>query len=244
MKILQLTLLLLFGLSSTSRAVDFEQLVKNPSKFDGKRITLVAIAEVGGDRFYFYRPPKPDWSKAGAAREIYGVLRTEAPVYDQFNDKWVKVTGTVDAKYRGLGGDNACSLNIERVRLARETPEKAPTICNKAYAETQFPTLISDPNVFDHKCVDVTGFAHVIGDAFVIYESEKSAEKPDFKKGIFVSQRASDTVEYDRYNNRWIRLRGVVDMNQRGFADYPCGITVDKVQPTSPPNASEHSAHQ
>jgi hypothetical protein len=80
------------------------------------------------------------------------------------------------------------------------------------------------------------GFRHVRGDAFVIYESEDVAERrdhPDYTKGIFVSP-ASDTADYDRYNKRWIKIRGVADMKQRGFADYPCGIIVERVEPTSP----------
>jgi hypothetical protein len=85
----------------------------------------------------------------------------------------------------------------------------------------------------------VTGFAHARGDAFVIYESEKASGGPDsysstrdFTKGIFVSQRVSDTTNYDRYNNHWMKIKGVVDMGQRGFADYPCGIIVEKVEPS------------
>jgi len=76
----------------------------------------------------------------------------------------------------------------------------------------------------------------VRGDAFVIYESEKAAEgrdHPDFTKGVFVSQ-AIDTADYDRYNKHWIKIRGVVDLNQRGFADYPAGIVAEDVRPASP----------
>ncbi len=223
-------LLVLFGLSATSWAVDFEEVIKNPSKFDKKRVTLVAMADVGGDRFYLYQPPKPVWSIAGRGREIYGILRTEAPVYDRFNDRWVEVTGIVDASYRGLGSDNACGLIIDRVRPVREAPAPEITTCNGSYAETRFSEVLSDPNAFEHKCVSLTGFAHVIGDAFVIYESEKAAAKPDFKKGIFVAQRLN-APDYDQFNKRWIKISGVVDMTERGSADYPSGIILERVEP-------------
>jgi hypothetical protein len=101
--------------------------------------------------------------------------------------------------------------------------------------EIKFSQLLDNPKSYEHKCVCVTGFAHVRGDAFAIYDSEKAAggRDPDYAKGIFISP-GSDTADYDRYNKRWIKIRGVVDMKDRGFADYPCGIIVERVEPTSP----------
>lgn len=217
-------------------AVDFEEVINNPSKFDKKRVTLVAMAEVGGDRFYLYRPPKPALSKAGSGREIYGILRTEGPVYDRFNDKLVEVTGVVDANYRGLVSDNACGLIIERVRLAGKV-EKPKLSCGKSSClEIKLSQLAKNPKTYESKCVCIIGFAHIRGDAFVIYESEKAAEgrdHPDFTKGVFVSP-ASGTANYDRYNKQWIKIRGLIDLTQRGFDDYPAGIVAEDVQSALP----------
>jgi hypothetical protein len=230
-----LPVLILLGLSVTSRAVDFEEVIRNPSKFHDKRVTLVAMADVGGDRFYLYRPPKPEWSIAGRGREIYGVLSVEGPIYDRFDDKWIEVTGIIDANYRGLASDNACSLIIEQVRPAGKIQGPELNRCGGACLETQFPQLLKHPRTFEHGCVCVTGFAHVLGDAFVIYESEKAAAKRDIPKGIFVKQKSNEP-NYNRYNNRWIKITGTVEMNERGWANYPCGIIVERVEPVSARN--------
>jgi hypothetical protein len=74
-----LTILLLLGVRVTSWAVEFEQVIKNPSKFHNKRVTLVAMVEGGAvERFYLYQPPEPKVPKDDA-REIYGIISTESP---------------------------------------------------------------------------------------------------------------------------------------------------------------------
>jgi hypothetical protein len=108
-----LTILLLLGVRVTSWAVEFEQMIKKPSKFHNKRVTLVAMVEGGAvERFYLYQPPEPK-SPKDDAREIYGIISTQSPLYERYNKKWVRVTGVIDAEYRGLFAENACSLHIE-----------------------------------------------------------------------------------------------------------------------------------
>jgi hypothetical protein len=228
-----LAVLLLLGSSVSSWAVDFEDVIKNPAEFHNKRVTLVAMADVGGDRFYLYRPPKPEWSIAGRGREIYVLLPVEGPVYDRFDNKWVKITGIIDANYRGLGSDNACGLRVERVRPVEKIQRSQMNCSGRSCLEVRFSQLLKDPKTYEQKCVCVTGFAHVLGDAFVIYESKKAAAKRDFAKGVFITQKF-DAPDYNRYNNRWIKVTGIVDMNERGSADYPCGIIVERVEPASP----------
>jgi len=222
----------LIGLRVTGWAVEFEEVIKNPSKFHNKRVSLVAMADVGGDRFYLYRPPKPE-SPGDDGRVIYGILSREGPVYDRFDNKWVEVTGIIDANYRGLVSENSCGLIIERVRPVEKIQSSQVNCSDHSCLETQFSQLLKDPRAYEHKCICVTGFAHVLGDAFVIYESEKAAAKPDFTKGIFITQKF-DAPDYNHYNKRWIKVTGIVDMNERGFADYPCGIIVEQVEPASP----------
>jgi hypothetical protein len=229
------TFVLVAGSSLTTFGADFNEIIRNPEKFHNKRVTLVAMVEGGGaERFYLYQPPEPK-SPGDDAREIYGLILQESPLYERYNKKLVKVTGVIDASYRGLFSENACGLIIERVRLAGKV-EKPKLSCRGASClEVKFSQLLKNPKSYEHKCVCVTGFAHVRGDAFAIYESEKAAggKDPDFTKGIFVS-RASDTADYDRYNKRWIKIRGVVDLEQRGFADYPAGVVAEQVEPASP----------
>jgi hypothetical protein len=232
----------LSGLSITGWAADFDEVIRNPEKFHNKRVTLVAMVTGGAvERFYLYQPPEPKVSGADS-RVIYGLISGESPFYERYNGKRVRVTGVIDANYRGLAAENACSLHIERVRLADKVEKPKVSCGSAACLEINFSQLLKNPKSYEHKCVCVTGFAHVRGDAFAIYESDKAAvgrsyptgeRYPDYEKGIFVSP-ASDTADYDRSNTRWIKIRGVVDMKQRGFADYPCGIIVERVEPASP----------
>lgn len=234
------TALLFVQWSVTTFGADFNEIIRNPGKFHNKRVTLVAMAEGGADRFYLYQPPEPKPVKDDG-RVICGLLFQESPLYERYNKKWVSVTGMIDASYRGLVSENPCGLIIERVRPVGRVKQPNLSCGGASCLEMKFSQLLKNPKSYEHKCVCVTGFAHVRGDAFVIYESEKASGGPDrysstrdFKKGIFVSQRASDTTNYDGYNNSWIKIRGVVDLNQRGFADYPAGIVAEDVQSTSP----------
>lgn len=220
----------------SSSAAEFNEIIRNPEKFHNKRVTFVAKVTGGAvERFYLYQPPEPKTSGADP-RVIYGLISRESPLYERYDGKRVRVTGVIDTSYRGLAGENACSLLIERVRLAGKAKKPKRTCGGASCLELNFSQLLRNPKSYEHKCVCVTGFAHVRGDAFVIYESETAADgraHPDWKKGIFVSQQPSDTTNYDGFNRRWIRIKGVVDMEQRGFADYPCGIIVEQVQAAS-----------
>jgi hypothetical protein len=228
--------ILLAEWSLSAFGADFNEIIRNPEKFHNKRVTLVAMVTGGAvERFYLYQPPEPKVPGVDA-RVIYGLISGESPLYERYDEKRVRVTGVIDANYRGLAAENACGLRIERVRLADKAEKPRLSCGSDSCLEVKFSQLLKDPKSYEHKCVCITGFAHVRGDAFAIYESKKAAEgrdHPDYEKGIFVSP-VSDTADYDRYNKRWIKIRGVVDMDQRGFADYPCGIIVERVEAASP----------
>ena len=238
---IRITLAFLMSLCLTSRGADFDDIIHHPEKFNGKRVTVVALGMIGGDRFYLYQPPEPQ-SLGDDHRVIYGLLLRVGPYYEAvLTKKRLKVTGVIDARYRGLVSTTACGLLIERVRPVGKVKEARLSPDLGSCADVKFSQILRDPKSYEHKCVCVTGFAHVSGDAFVIYESEKASggrdpdsSTPDFKKGIFISQRESDTTNYDHYNNQWIKIKGVVDLKQRGFADYPAGIIVEEVRRSSP----------
>lgn len=217
-----------YGLAALG--ADFNEIIHNPEKFDGRRVTIAAMATVGGDRFYLYQFPEPKLLGADP-RVIYGSLSAEGPDYDRYNHKEVVVTGIVDARYRGLAGENACSLRIERVRLASGR-DKAAVICrDRACIETTFSQLLRDPTNYRHRCICISGFAHVRGDAFVLYEDEKATKNAHLARtrAIFVSH-PSDLVDYNRYNRRWVKIKGTVDLEQRGFTAYPAGIIAEQVE--------------
>jgi hypothetical protein len=230
------TTIFLVQWSLNTFGADFNEIIRNPKKFHNKRVTVVAMVTGGAaERFYLYQPPEP--KVAGSDRRvIYGLISGESPLYERYDEKRVSVTGVIDANYRGLFGGNACGLHIERVRPVSKVEKSKPACAGASYLEIKFSQLLKNPKNYEHKCVSVTGFAHVHGDAFAIYESKEAAEghdHPNYEKGIFVAP-ASDTADYDRYNKQWIKIKGVVDLTQRGFADYPAGIVAEDVQVASP----------
>lgn len=101
-------------------AADFNQVIHNPRAFHNKLVTVIALADVEGDRFYLYHPPKPGPQEFG--REIFVAMSVEGPRYDRFNDQWVEVTGVIDANRHGVAFD-PCVLFVERVRPARQIPK-------------------------------------------------------------------------------------------------------------------------
>lgn len=98
----------------------------------------------------------------------------------------------------------------------------------------EFKSLLSSPRSFHHRNISLVGFAHAFGDAFAVYETEDAAAKRDVSRGVFVRQPA-DGPDYDRFDNQWIRISGVIDANEHGNGWFPCGITVERVQQVKPP---------
>jgi hypothetical protein len=230
------TLVLIAQCGLTAFGADFNEIIRDPKKFHNKRVTVVANVTGGAvERFYLYQAPKPKVPGVDA-RVIYGLISGESPLYERYDGKRVRVTGIIDATQGGLFAQNACGLYIERVRPMDKIEKPKSSCGGLACSEITWSNLLKNPKSYEHKCVCIIGFAHVRGDAFAIYESEKAADEkdhPDYEKGIFVSP-ASATADYDRYNKQWIKIKGIVDLEQRGFADYPAGIIAEQVELSSP----------
>lgn len=46
-------------------------------------------------------------------------------------------------------------------------------------------------------------------------------------------------LRYDKYDNRWVKITGVVDANRHGGWGYPCVIFLDRVRPLPLPPAGK-----
>src|SRR5205807_4742494 len=93
-----LTLSVLAALALTAFGADFNEIIRNPEKFHNKRVTVVAVAAGGANRFYLYQPPEPKLLGVDP-RVIYGLLSTESPLYERYDKKRVRVTGVIDASH-------------------------------------------------------------------------------------------------------------------------------------------------
>jgi hypothetical protein len=111
-----LSVAILAAVSAGAPPSEFDQVISNPRAYHHREVSLIGMADVGGDRFILYHPPKATVA-SDFSREIYLALQIEGPNYDRFNHKWVEVSGIIDADGHGLA-DYACELIVHRVRLS------------------------------------------------------------------------------------------------------------------------------
>lgn len=115
-----LALALIATTGSAVRASDFEELLKNPKTFNGRRVTLVGLAEIGGSEFFLY----PDVQSAKRGENAIFVdahILNENP-YEKLNNHWLRITGIVDTGIRPPLGVGACSISLERVEPLSNPP--------------------------------------------------------------------------------------------------------------------------
>jgi hypothetical protein len=94
---------------------DFQQVLKHPNHFDGRRVTLVGVADIGGSEFFLY--PDIRSAKHGDSEKAIFVethILDKNP-YEQFHNHWVKITGIVDMRVRPPLGVGPCSVVFERL---------------------------------------------------------------------------------------------------------------------------------
>lgn len=104
--------------------VRFDELVAHPERFNGRRISVVGVAEDGGDRIDVYRDIEArrgiDLAKAFMAYippEFPNYPGTNMGHYVYANARWVRVTGVVDTRIRGRWGDERFGLRLQSLTL-------------------------------------------------------------------------------------------------------------------------------
>jgi hypothetical protein len=114
------TLCLLATAATGTEPSEFQRLLKNPKMFNGERVTLVGLAEIGGSEFFLY----PDVQSAKRGENAIFVdahILNENP-YEKFNNHWLKITGIVDVGIRPPLGVGECSIVLERLELFQRPP--------------------------------------------------------------------------------------------------------------------------
>lgn len=115
-----MALALIATMGSGVRASEFEEILKNPKNFNGRRVTLVGLAEIGGSEFFLY----PDVQSAKRGENAIFVdanILNENP-YEKFNNHWLRITGIVDTGIRPPLGVGSCSISLERVEPLSHPP--------------------------------------------------------------------------------------------------------------------------
>jgi hypothetical protein len=105
---------LLVAVAITSSAADFDKLIRNPLAYHHSRVTVKGVARVEGLTFELYANPSDAGSYAAANRALSISQAVKAPRYEQYDNRWVEVTGIVDAKQHGRWG-YACVIFLESV---------------------------------------------------------------------------------------------------------------------------------
>jgi hypothetical protein len=90
-----------------------------------------------------------------------------------------------------------------------------------------FKELTAHPDAYKGKCVSVKGVAAVDGPSFTLWQPPKRELR------IFVGQRLGKP-KYNALNNRWVRITGFADVDDRGIFACKVFLTSVKALPGSP----------
>src|SRR2546428_10018460 len=111
------------ALGTTSYATEFNEVVTHPRTFHNKIVSVVGLAMVEADRFYLFENISAV-SKVGLSSVIYVRQGANVASYDRFRNRWVRLTGTVDADHHGPLGGFPCEISLRKVELLNRPPEK------------------------------------------------------------------------------------------------------------------------
>jgi hypothetical protein len=157
--------------SASAASSDFERLLKNPAEFDDRRVTLIGVAEIGGDEFFLY--PNGDARRLGDPA-VFVARDPKGPMYGRFNNHWVRVTGIVNAHAHGPLGSEPCEIRLLRIEPLPRAPvadvniygvfrnDRSDTVTLKFAAPTGYsifdlgPQSITPPGIIAHGSVEVT----------------------------------------------------------------------------------------
>ena len=112
---------------ATSSAAEFKQLLDDPVAYHHRRVTINGVARVEGLTFELYARPSDANLYAPADRALSISQNVNGPRHDKFDNRWVKVTGIVDAKRHGMWGYR-CVIFLENVQLLRRPPAGPPHV--------------------------------------------------------------------------------------------------------------------
>jgi hypothetical protein len=102
----------------------FEEVVSHPRAFHDKSISLVGLALIDGDRFYLFESATAA-ARVDLSRAVFVRQKEHGPSYDQYNNRWLKVTGILDADLHGpLGLGFPCEILLKNVAVLKRPPEK------------------------------------------------------------------------------------------------------------------------
>lgn len=103
-------------LTGSSRSVTFKQLANDARAYHKQHVSLTGVAFVQGKSFILFQDREAAKNYSGPPKSLLVLPREDAPTYgnDQYNDRWVQITGVVDADEHGRW-NFPCAILLEGI---------------------------------------------------------------------------------------------------------------------------------
>jgi hypothetical protein len=112
-------------LATVCCGTEFDDLLRSPSRYDGRAVSIVGLAEVNGGDFDLW-PSLRDRKREDFKRAISVMWDTTLPNYPPGTNishytylsyRWVRAAGIVNTSFRGRHGMRALGLRLQDVRV-------------------------------------------------------------------------------------------------------------------------------
>jgi hypothetical protein len=99
----------------------FSEILRYPARYDGKKVTLTGLAEDTGNGVHLFRnfTAAKDRDIAQAIFVRYSTTVSQSDLARW----WISVTGTLSAKDKGRSGENACSIEANKITQLHIEPK-------------------------------------------------------------------------------------------------------------------------
>jgi len=118
---------ILINVALADQSAEFQKISSNPSGFAGKKVTLVGIAHIYGDRFFLY-PNAITAQKSKIEKSAFVVVKPDATRYEKLDNHWLRITGTVDPSEHGPLGGAPFGIILDDLESLDRPPLKDPNV--------------------------------------------------------------------------------------------------------------------
>jgi len=115
-----------FLLLTRAEGTQFDSLLKNPSAYDGRTVSVVGVIRGNGPDFELYRDASAARSVAPPSTSFFVFAPDKWKANQPYNMRLVRVTGVVEARRHGIWG-NACALALKRIEVLSDAPAAHPS---------------------------------------------------------------------------------------------------------------------
>jgi hypothetical protein len=89
------------------------------------------------------------------------------------------------------------------------------TFAGDNLAKVDFSRLLKNPQMYDGKIVEITGFANIEFEGNALYLDQKSQNEATYEKGLWL-EISKTSFEQKKYNGSKILIRGTFKLSNKG----------------------------